>query len=755
MAESAHRTAAEEATQVGGLVLSKGTLAAFSALTQPLWVFELDAYRMVWANPAALRFWAATSLEELTSRDFVADMSEATRLRLARYRDCLARGESLSERWTFYPNAASPQSADCACSAVSLPDGALGMLVEARSVAEADAATHRAATAIAHTSIMISLFDEEGELLFQNEAAAKVFGVGKAGELRRRFEDELEGLRAFELVVAGKTFKTETAVACLGQSAWHRVYGQRTHDPISGHPAFLFTHIDLVDQPPTDQQLGDSEARHRALLEALPDLVFSFSPGGICVSCHPEALVTAHTGVPNPIGCSIERIFEQSFARQLKGAIADVLAGREVAHFEGSIRSTDEARSFEVRVAGGGELAVAVFRDVTETQRLHQRLSVCDHLASVGALAAGVAHEINNPLSYVSMNLEMIGEELEALGVQTSEAMDAPSELSTMLAEARGGVGRVRNIVRQLMTFAAVDNARSSLVEVASVVDAALKLASNDLRHRARVVRDFGPAPRVRVVESRLGQVVLNLLTNAANAMPLGSAQENEIRLRTFSAPDGAVVIEVGDTGMGIDPAMLPHIFDPFYSSQQPGSSGMGLGLCICANIVREMGGRITVASQEGVGSVFRVRLPAADGEPRSTAPVPARQAPCVVVIDDDVLITRSVVKVLKSYETQAFNSGPEALGYLLDPQSHCELVLCDLMMPEMSGAELLERLGKSRPELLSRFVFMTGGALSSTPELLAALGDYPLLLKPFDIEQVRTLVAERLQALSAAQGGH
>ncbi|KFE69913.1 sensor histidine kinase [Hyalangium minutum] len=256
-------------------------------------------------------------------------------------------------------------------------------------------------------------------------------------------------------------------------------------------------------------------------------------------------------------------------------------------------------------------------RELTETQR---RLAYSEKMAAVSQLAAGVGHEINNPITYVSANLGFATEILAELS-GTSRTADSPPlppevaeqlrEVSEALREAQDGAQRVARIVRDLRTFAQPGNAAGQLVEIRSIIESALKLASNPLLLRARVFCDFQVEIRVRAPEARLVQVFMNLLVNAAQAIPPGHVEENEVRVTTSLGTEGFIVVEVSDTGQGMPPEVLKRLFEPFFTTK-PVGQGTGLGLSICRNVIEGMGGTLTVRSTVGKGSAFRITLPEA-----------------------------------------------------------------------------------------------------------------------------------------------
>ncbi|WP_437648710.1 ATP-binding protein [Sorangium sp. So ce362] len=256
--------------------------------------------------------------------------------------------------------------------------------------------------------------------------------------------------------------------------------------------------------------------------------------------------------------------------------------------------------------------------DVTERRQIETRLLLADRMASLGTLAAGVAHEINNPLAYMVANVDFARKELRAKGA--AARLDA---LLSALDEAAEGGSRVRHIVGGLKTFSRADDGELGPVEVDRVIQLVLRMAQQQIQSKARLVLELGAVPPVHANEAQLGQVILNLLVNAAQALPDGKEAENEIRITTAPAPPGRVRIEVSDTGPGIAPELRSRIFDPFFTTK-PIGEGTGLGLAICHGIVTRFRGELGVESEVGQGACFRVLLPAwraRAGEERGGAP--------------------------------------------------------------------------------------------------------------------------------------
>jgi PAS domain S-box-containing protein len=259
--------------------------------------------------------------------------------------------------------------------------------------------------------------------------------------------------------------------------------------------------------------------------------------------------------------------------------------------------------------------AVLVFRDMSTEQKakaaqeqLQRQLIAADRMVSVGTLAAGVAHEINNPLTYVKANLHLLVKEMRKPGTEPSAAPMA--EWAEWALEAQQGTERIQKIVRELKSFSRVEAERRAVIDVRPVLELSISMAFGEIRHRARLVKDYGEIPLVEADDARLGQVFVNLLVNAAQALPEGGVDTHEIRIVTSTDAMGRAVVEVQDTGPGIPAHVIGRVFDPFFTTK-PVGVGTGLGLSICHNIVTSLGGQITASNQEGRGAIFRVALPA------------------------------------------------------------------------------------------------------------------------------------------------
>jgi len=430
----------------------------------------------------------------------------------------------------------------------------------------------------------------------------------------------------------------------------------------------------------------------------------------------------------------------------------------------------------------GLALLQATVRDESEKRRLQASVAQADRLASMGMLAAGVAHEINNPLSYVLANVDSLVQDLPRFATATERCCaalrdrfgdgalaqiageDAVLLQAAMLAdaidrarEALEGTQRIKTIVRSLGTFSRVERTERAPVDPIVALEAAINMAHIELRHRARLVKDLAPVPAVWATEGKLAQVFLNLLVNAIHAIDEGNVRNNQITVRSW-AEAGAACVEISDTGRGIPTEDLERIFEPFFTTKSAGL-GSGLGLSICRNIMAELDGSLAVQSEVGKGTRFVVRLPILEEslqQPRAAAGSDSPKLPWVrgriLVVDDETAIQKSLGRLLGSdHELVTAASGEQAQA-LLTHDSAFDLILCDLTMPQMSGIELHTWLSVQNPRLARQTVFITGGtSMAAASEYLASVRNIKIE-KPFDSNRLKRLVAELVSATKSQQ---
>jgi PAS domain S-box-containing protein len=384
--------------------------------------------------------------------------------------------------------------------------------------------------------------------------------------------------------------------------------------------------------------------------------------------------------------------------------------------------------------------------------RTQRQLLISDRLAALATLASGIAHEINNPLAAVLANIEM---SLESLA---RGSVDTPS-LGASLVEAREGTRRIRDIVKSMKLLARGDSTAAEIVDVNDTLEQSIGLSWNAIRYRARLVRELGQPAYVSGNAAQLAQVFVSLLVNGAEALPEDRLERNEIRVSTVRGTS-EVTIEIRDNGCGIPAATHARIFEPFFTTKEVGT-GKGLGLSVARGIVTALGGTIAATSTVGEGTAFRLSLPLAQAPAVAPAPDAPRSASLaepatsaiagrarLLVIDDERAVTRVLERIFADdHDVVSVNHGRDALALLAgDDEPRFDLVLCDLMMPEISGEDVYRRVVVRRPELATRFIFVTGGAFTArSREFLDAL-EPPILDKPFDVAGARALVETHLR---------
>ena len=503
----------------------------------------------------------------------------------------------------------------------------------------------------------------------------------------------------------------------------------------------------------TESALQNSEAGFRSLIEGSPDGIVVHRAGRI-VYVNPSLRAALGYDANALMGHDFLQLFHAQDVEKERVRLAELgTSGKATSPQEFRLLRRDSTSAvFEgvsiPLVFEGKQSIAALLRDLTERKRMEQRLMLADRMVSVGTLAAGIAHEINNPLAYVMANLSFIQEEIEEISTNIPESK--VKSLRELIAQAEDGSERVRIIIRDLKSFSRADTGDEGPVDIQSVLDSAINMAWNEIRHRAQLQKRCDHVAPVRGSEARLGQVFLNLLVNAAQAIPVGHASDNHIMVGVRQHLD-RVVVEVSDTGAGIPSEVLPRIFDPFFTTK-PVGVGTGLGLSICHNIVASVGGEISVESTVGRGSMFRVTLPVArmlSLRPRQVPSLPVQASGRrlrIMLVDDEPSVVRALQRALREHDLVVAFSGSEALD-VLDSGQTFDIVFCDLMMAQLSGMELYETVRRRYPGIQDRFVFMTGGAFTQQAKDFLSGVPNPVVEKPFDIRALRTLVSRRVAA--------
>jgi len=506
-----------------------------------------------------------------------------------------------------------------------------------------------------------------------------------------------------------------------------------------------------------EDALQNTEASFRTLIEGSTDGIIVHGNGRI-VYINPAALISlGYQYKDELVGSTYVNLIHPEERDRVLSGIRTMLASGEAtpAREQRFVRRDGGLSAVEVvsiPLEFEGEQAVAVLaRDLTERKKLENQLIHADRMVSVGTLAAGIAHEINNPLTYVRTNLTLISDELHSLNQELSPGRI--DELLELLAQTQDGTERVRLIVRDLKSFSRAEDDEMKLrpVDVHRVLESSISMAWNEIRHRAQLEKQFSGVSLVQGNVAKLGQVFLNLLVNAAQALPIGNALQNRITVRTSRDESAKVVVEIEDTGAGIPDEIIKRIFDPFFTTK-PVGVGTGLGLSICHSIVTSLGGDIVHDSKEGQGTTVRVTLEPAvpvSVRPDSLPAIPSRNPKSglrILIVDDEPGVARSLRRALRDHDVTISLSGREAMEQLgVDPPF--DIIFCDLMMPDISGMDLYAKAVQRHPGLEKRMIFMTGGAFTSQARNFLESVPNRWLEKPFEIRQVQELVKKRVAA--------
>ncbi|MCE9668544.1 PAS domain S-box protein [Myxococcus stipitatus] len=590
-------------------------------------------------------------------------------------------------------------------------------------------------------------------VLSHGEVLEACLGAGEAAHFLRLHPRDEDGLppQGDEAVLAsGRTLRRlSTPMGTRGDASRFR----------------LFAFEDVTERKRTEEALHRSEQSFRKLIEAAPEVIFVHREQRF-IYVNPTMLKTLrYEHASELIGRSIWSIVHPDDLDLVRQRVHAVVARGELAPLREIRYLRRDGTWFDAESAGlpvdfdGVGAVVVMARDITERKRMQAQLLQSDRMVLAGTLAAGVGHEINNPLTYVLANLDSAMESIHRLGGELGRTLPdgviAPNwsvslkETGDLLREAHEGATRVRNIVRDLKYISRQEEERRELLDVRESLEFSLKLASSELKPRAHVLKQYEPVPPVYADASRLGQVFLNLVVNAAQAIPEGDPARHRVTLWVRPTPEGGVAVDVSDTGAGMHPSIMARIFDPFFTTKSVGV-GTGLGLSICHGIIRGLGGDITVRSEPGQGTTFTVTLPPAppDAPVREAPPAPvpsSERSGRMLVIDDEPAVGRSLARIIgKRHHVTVVSSGEEALVKLASG-AEFDAIFCDLMMPGVTGMDVYERVREREPGLSLRFIFITGGSYTARARQFLERVPNPRIEKPFDAQMIQQLVGEVL----------
>jgi PAS domain S-box-containing protein len=392
---------------------------------------------------------------------------------------------------------------------------------------------------------------------------------------------------------------------------------------------------------------------------------------------------------------------------------------------------------------------VTTFHDITPLKLAAERLAQQERLAATGTLVAGVGHEINNPLAFMIGNLDMALEELREISGPSPSARQ--NDLLEMLGDARMGADRIRKIVRGLRALSREDLALQP-VDLHQVIDNSIGMSLHELRHRATVRVDMNGDHSALADEARLTQVLVNLLVNAAQAFPAADPDANLVTVRVSASTPDKIRISVIDNGPGVSPELQSRIFDPFFTTKAVGH-GTGLGLAVSRGILAGLGGELTLDPGTERGASFHLDLVRADAlDSVPTAHKPHGQAPRgrILVIDDDAAVLSTLKRALSRDHDVVALRDPRLVEQELtrDPAFHA--ILCDLMMPHLSGMDVYDMIRTRFPRMAERVIFMTGGSTAEASDRFLAEIPNEVIEKPFTLTGILALARRKVLRFSA-----
>jgi PAS domain S-box-containing protein len=498
----------------------------------------------------------------------------------------------------------------------------------------------------------------------------------------------------------------------------------------------------------SDRSIDESERNFRTVIERLPEGV-AIHDGRLVAYANPAiARMLGYPKAADLVGLSWERFVhpdERLRAQQNIERAVRLEAGAELTPTERRlVRHDGTTVTVELSalplVFDGDPALLVVVSDLTRRKQMEARAQEAQRMAAVGTLAAGVAHEVNNPLAYVTSNLAYARRRLGELAIDDPALIAA---LRDALDEAYDGIERVRHIVTDLKTFSRAED-HVERIDLRHAMQRALKVAAPQIRHRARIVESYRHAPQVKASVGRLSQVFLNLLVNAVQALPAESPL-HQITALVGTDAAGHAFAEVSDDGAGIPPEILSRVFEPFFTTK-PVGVGSGLGLTVCRNIIEGYGGALTIVSEIGQGTTVRIALPPAPADfmPRTssaTLPAVGPRNYRVLVVDDEPLVLRAMRRLLDSHVVATAQSGDQALECLARGEEF-DVILCDLMMPGMSGMELYDRIRDLGRGLERRIVLVSGGAVTESARLFLERVPNLRFEKPLDPRKIDVLLA-------------
>ncbi|HTA77167.1 MAG TPA: PAS domain S-box protein [bacterium] len=536
-----------------------------------------------------------------------------------------------------------------------------------------------------------------------------------------------------------------------------------------GEPAIMVIFRDITLKKKTQEDLVKSEENFQTIIKEMPDGVLIADEGEVLFVNNAFAKMLGYGSPLEIIGWSLLDLIHPDYHGICQERLSLLMKdGQPVTNTKFKLIGKD-GKAIEVESAGipiqfnGKKAAMGVISDNTLQNEMRRQATLNDKLATVGTLAAGVAHEVNNPLTYILGNLSFLGEQLEEMkahmlqkGCADQECIKILKEMTEEVAETTKGGERIRDIVKGLKAFVRSSDDKAEKVDLNQMVESALNMTYHIFKQKARLEKDLAvDMPLLMIHSGKIQQVFINLIINAAQAIEGNQPGKNKIRVRTGHNING-LFVEFTDTGKGIPENILPRIFDPFFTTK-PTGVGTGLGLSVCNEILRHYQGSLEVKSQVGQGTTFTVRLPILEEpltEREELIQHSGSQFGRVLVVDDEPGNLEVMCRAIrKKHTVLKALSGLEAMAVLAKEDGQIDAVVTDVNMPDMNGIDFYQAVESQYPDLEKRFIFMTGGIFSEeTKDFLKKIPNV-CLEKPFKFEEMLKAVSQWISEPAVPEG--
>jgi PAS domain S-box-containing protein len=605
----------------------------------------------------------------------------------------------------------------------------------------------------------------DGLIASVNQAAADIYGakikdvLGKTAIGFLVPEDQASAAVQYETVmhsadpVSGYQVRVKRAD---GSEAWVEARGNMIQ--WGGQPALQVIVRDITQRRQAEEALRQSEENYRILFEQNQDGIIVLIDGKI---------VSANPAFARLYGAAVENVLGKPALDYIASGDRSVLAAQyeNLVRGEGrpqqrpyrAVRADGTEAWFETRgklIHWFGRPAVQVIiRDMTQRLKLEEQLRNVQKLEAVGQLAGGIAHDFNNIMTGILCHVGL----LKAAAKPGTEV----HETATIIEAA---ARRAADLTGQLLGFARRGKHQDVPVNVNAIVETIMRLVGGTLGPNIRVELNLPAQPLwTQGDPAQMEQVIMNLVVNARDAMADGGVMKLAARVipvdekgcagHPGALPGDRVAVSVGDTGCGMSPEVRAHIFEPFFTTKPPGK-GVGMGLAMVYGIIQNHGGWVEVESEVDRGSTLTVCLPAVDGpaEPPADGPAPSARAAARILLVDDEEVVRSVVTRMLTqmgHKVVAVANGAEAVEYYRAFGQHWDLVIIDMIMPDLSGRECLRALKDLNPNV--RAILCTGGGADQATREALGGGDVGFIQKPYQLEQLADAITKALSRGPAA----